>query len=76
MDISQYDVQIKNHVFIRALQRGIHPDLIENTLCKGRIRRYGENCIKFVSKGSKRTIICVGRIDGSKIVILTIEEGN
>ena len=76
MDISQYDVQIKNHVIIQAFRRGIHPDLIEDTLCKGRIRLYGKNGIKVISEGSKRTIICVGRIDGTKIIIFTIEEGN
>ena len=75
MDIGKYEVEIKHHVFIQALKRNIHPDLIEDTLIKGKIERYGKHGVKFVSKGSKRTIICVGQIVGMKIKIFTIEEG-
>ncbi|MBI2654110.1 DUF4258 domain-containing protein [Candidatus Woesearchaeota archaeon] len=76
MDISKYDLVIKRHVFERALQRGIHPDMIEDTLLKGKMKRFGKHGIKFVSKGSKRTIICVGELIGNKLKIITIEEGN
>lgn len=76
MDISKYDLVIKRHVFERAMQRGIHPDLIEDTLLKGKVKRFGKHGIKFVSKGSKRTIICIGELIGNKLKILTIEEGN
>ena len=69
MDISKYDIEIKRHAFIRAIQRGIHPDLIENTLIKGKVKRFGKNYIKFVSK----TIICVGEISGIKLKIITVE---
>ena len=75
MDISSYDVEIKRHALIRAMVRGIHPDLIEDTLRKGKIEKYGKHGVKFVSKGSKRTIICVGQIVGTRITIFTIEEG-
>lgn len=76
MDLSRYDLVIKRHVFERAMQRGIHPDLIEDTLLKGKIKRFGKHGIKFISKGSKRTIICVGELIGNKLKIITIEEGN
>lgn len=76
MDISKYDIEIKHHVFIRALERGIHPDLIEDTLLKGKIKRFGKHGIKFVGKGPKKTIICVGELTGNKLKVLTIEEGN
>ena len=76
MDISKYDIVIKRHVFERAMQRGIHPDLIEDTLLKGKVKRFGKHGIKFISKGSKRTIICVGELIGNKLKIVTIEEGN
>ena len=76
MDISQYDLIIKRHVFERAMQRGIHPDIIEATLSKGKIKRFGKHGIKFVNKGSKRTIICVGELVGNRLKIITIEEGN
>jgi len=29
MDITQYEFEIKRHAFIRAMQRGITPDIIE-----------------------------------------------
>lgn len=76
MDISKYDLVIKRHVFERAMQRGIHPDLIEDALMKGKINRFGKHGIKFINKGSKRTIICVGELVGNKLKIITIEEGN
>ena len=76
MDLSKYDVVIKRHVFERAMLRGIHPDMIEDTILKGKIKRFGKHGIKFVSKGSKRTIICIGELIGYKLKIITIEEGN
>ena len=76
MDIAKYDVEIKHHAFFQAMKRGINPDLIEDVLKRGRIERYGKHGVKFVNKGSKKTIICVGQIIGSKIKIFTIEEGN
>ena len=74
MDISKYEVEIKHHVFIQAIKRGINPDLIEDTLIKGKLERFGKYGVKFVSEGSKRTIICVGQIVGLKLTIFTIEE--
>ena len=76
MDILKYILEIKRHTFERAMQRGIHPDMVEDTILKGKIKRFGKNGVKFISKGSKRTIICVGEIAGNKLKILTIEEGN
>ena len=76
MDLLKYDVEIKRHVFERAMQRGIHADMIEDTLLKGKIKRFGKHGIKFVNKGSKRAIICVGELVGNKLKIITIEEGN
>lgn len=54
----------------------MHPDIIEDTLSKGKVKRFGKNGIKFVSKGTKRTIICVGELVGNRLKIITIEEGN
>jgi hypothetical protein len=76
MDLSNYDVVIKRHVFERAMQRGLHPDMIEDTLLKGKVKRFGKHGIKFINKGSKRTIICIGELIGNKLKIITIEEGN
>ena len=76
MDISKYELVIKRHVFEQAMKRGIHPDMIEETLLKGKVKKFGKHGIKFVSRGSKRTIICVGELIGTKLKIITIEEGN
>ena len=69
VDISKFEFEIKHHVFKRAMQRGIHPDRIEDTLKKGKIERFGKNYIKFVT----RSLVCVGEISGLKIKIMTIE---
>lgn len=75
MDISNYDIQIKRHVFVQAMARGIYPDLIEDALQKGKIEKFGKHGVKFISKGSKRTVVCVGQIVGTRITIFTVEEG-
>ena len=69
MDRTQYDIEIRHHVFIRAMQRGINPDLIENCVRNGSIDRFGKNYVKF----STKTVICVGEVKGLEIKIITIE---
>jgi len=69
MDINKYDIEIKHHAFKQAIKRGISPDLIENTLINGKVKRHGKNYIKVVTKSA----ICVGQIIGNKIKIITIE---
>ena len=75
MDVSKYDIEIKRHAFIQAMQRGIAPDLIEDTIKNGGVENYGKHGIRFIKKGSKRTLICVGQREADKIKIFTIEEG-
>ncbi|MFH1636945.1 MAG: hypothetical protein ABIB71_00805 [Candidatus Woesearchaeota archaeon] len=69
MDRREYSIVVKRHAFVRAVQRKIHPDIVENTIKNGRIQRYGKNYVKFISK----TAICVGEISVMKIKIITIE---
>ena len=76
MDISNCEIVIKRHVFEQAMKRGIHPDLIEDTIHKGKVKKFGKHGIKFVNKDSKRTLICVGELVGNNLKIITIEEGN
>jgi len=76
MNIHRYDLAIKKHVFDQAVLRGISPDLIEYTLLKGKLKKFGKHGVKFINKGSKRTIICVGELVGNKLKIITIEEGH
>jgi len=66
-------IVIKHHAFIRAIQRKIHPDLIEDCLQCGTINRFGKNKIKFERKLKKRTIICIGEENKEEINIITIE---
>ena len=70
MDRTKYEIDIKHHVFVRALQRKIHPDLIENCIKNGSIERFGKNYVKFIT----RLVICVGEIAGLRIKIITIEK--
>ncbi|MBI2670622.1 hypothetical protein HYX18_01420 [Candidatus Woesearchaeota archaeon] len=69
MDRTKYDIEIKHHVFVRAMQRGINPDLIERTITNGKIEKFGKNYIKFISK----SVICIGEISGLKLKVITIE---
>ena len=54
MDRTKYEIVIKHHVFVRALQRGITPDRIEDTICSGRIERFGNDGVKFIKEGKSR----------------------
>ena len=65
-----------HHVFIRAMERGIHPDLIEDTIQKGKFERFGKHGVKIIGRGSKRTIICIGELNARSLKTITIEEGN
>ena len=73
MDIKNYEIEIKRHAFIRAMQRGITPDMIEATLKGGTIKRFGKNNVKFYKRYKRFTVICVDEIIGTKIKIVTIE---
>jgi len=69
VNIDDYEIEIRRHAFIRAMQRGISPDLIEATLRRGKQKKFGKNHIKFV----KGKIVCVGQIIKNIIRIITIE---
>lgn len=73
MDLTKYEIEIRRHALIRAMQRGITPDMIEATLKGGIIKRFGKNNIKFVKDYKRFTVICVDHIIGNKIKIVTIE---
>lgn len=68
---------IKTHAIKRAREREIaYPDHVYYVLKTGRVERFGKNGIKFISKGKKGSIICVGEDIGHAIIIKTIERGN
>ncbi|MBT4824653.1 DUF4258 domain-containing protein [Candidatus Woesearchaeota archaeon] len=72
MNISHYDIEIKRHALIRAMQRGITPDIIEATIRGGKIKKHGKNYVRFYQKYKRGTIVCIGELKGTKIKILTI----
>lgn len=73
MNITQYEFEVKRHAFIRAMKRGVTPDMIEATLKGGKIIRFGKNNLKFYKKYKRFTVVCVDQIIGTKIKIVTIE---
>lgn len=73
MNISQYDIVIKRHAFIRAMERGITPYMIEATIKGGTIKRFGKSNVKFIKRYKHGTVICVDEIIGRRIKIVTIE---
>ncbi len=69
MDITKYEIEVKHHAFMRAVQRGITPDLVDACIKQGSIKRIGKSYIKFITM----SVICVGEITGLKIKIITID---
>lgn len=73
MDITQYEFEIKRHAFMRAVQRGVTPDMIEATLKGGKIERFGKHNLRFVKEYKRFAVICVGQMIGTTIKIFTVE---
>ena len=68
---------IKVHAVKRARQREIaFPDQVYDVLRTGRIKRFGKHGIKFIKRGKKGSIICVGEDIGHAVIIKTVERGN
>ena len=70
----KYRIVITRHAFVRGMQRHIHPDLIEDTLQSGKMKKFGKGRVKFEKKFKQFTIICVDEIIGNMIKIVTIEK--
>jgi hypothetical protein len=73
MDRTQYGFEIRRHALIRAMERGVTPDMIEATLKGGTIERFGKRNIRFCKEYKRFTVICVDEITGDIIKIVTIE---
>ncbi|MEK6957968.1 MAG: DUF4258 domain-containing protein [archaeon] len=72
MQKGKYRIVIMRHALIRAMQRGVHPDLIEETLQTGTMKRFGKNMVRFEKTLRNGSIICVDEIIGDTIKIITI----
>ena len=67
-----HKIILSRHSFIRAMQRGIDPDVIETTIKTGKMRHFGKNRVNFEKRFRKFTIICVDEKIGDLIKIATI----
>ncbi|MFH1255774.1 MAG: hypothetical protein V1494_00640 [Candidatus Diapherotrites archaeon] len=72
MQKGAYHIVISRHAFVRAVQRRIHPDLIEDTVKTGKMKRFGKNNVKIEKRFKHYTITCVDEIVGLIIKIVTI----
>ena len=70
----KYRIIITRHAFVRAMQRHIHPDLVEDTLQSGKMKRFGKGRVKFEKRFKQFTVICIDEITESRIKIVTIEK--
>lgn len=70
----QYKIVLTRHAFVRAMQRKVNPDLIENALQTGKMKKHGKGRVKFEKRFKQFTITCVDEITGNVIKIVTIEK--
>ncbi|KYK25417.1 hypothetical protein AYK26_06125 [Euryarchaeota archaeon SM23-78] len=73
MNVSKFEINIKRHALERAMQRGVTPDMIEATIYGGKIIKHAKNHLKFIKQYKNFKVICIDRIQGEKIIIVTIE---
>ena len=73
MDISRYEIVIKRHALIRAMEREITPDMIEATIKAGKVKWFGKSNVKFTKEYKRFTVVCVDEVRGNMIKIVTIE---
>ena len=70
-----YDIEIRRHALIRAMQRGIDPDQIEAAIKGGKRHYFAKNYVRFIMQYKDFKVICIGEICGLRIKIITIERG-
>ena len=72
MDIHRFTIVITRHTIIRAMERGVTPDMIEATIRGGIIERIGKNNFRFIKQYKRKTVICIDEIRDTTIVIATV----
>jgi hypothetical protein len=72
MDIRGYEIVIKRHAFVRAMERGITPDMIHAAITSGKLERFGKNNVRFVKEYKGFDVVCVDEMLGRRIKIVTI----
>ena len=68
-----YELEISRHAFIRAMERGVMPDMLEAALLGGKLKRFGKHGIKLSKRYKRFEVICVGEIKGQALKIITVE---
>src|SRR4030042_1971442 len=68
MDIRGYDVVIKRHAFVRAMERGITPDMIDAAIRSGRVERFGKRNVRFGKEDKDLDVVCGDGKGGEEIV--------
>lgn len=73
ISLRHYEVEIRRHALVRAMQRGIGPEMVEATILGGKIKRFGKSNIKFIKRYKRFSVICIAEVTGLRIKVLTIE---
>ncbi|MFH0715106.1 MAG: DUF4258 domain-containing protein [Candidatus Diapherotrites archaeon] len=68
-----FEIVFSKHAFDRALERRIHPDIVEDTIQTGKMKAFGKNNIRFEKRFKKCTVSCVDERIGKTVKIVTIE---
>lgn len=69
MDISQYEIKITRHAILRAFERGVNTDTIEDIVLNSQKQTFGKHHAKWIKKYDNIEIICVGYIENNVIKI-------
>ena len=74
MNRGKWKVYVTKHAHDRALMRGLTPDIVKAVVKNGKIKEFGKNYIKFISKYKFGCVICVGeKKSENQIDLITIE---
>jgi len=71
-DINRFEIEIKKHASIRAMQRGITFKMIKVAIRSGKIERFGKCNLRFTKNYKNFKLICVDEICGNTIKIVTV----
>ena len=74
MDISRYQIELTRHALWRSYLREIDLEEIEATVQGGTIERIGKHCLRFRKCYKDGEVICIGKIKGLMISLLTVEK--
>lgn len=72
LDITKFEIELRNHVFIRADERNIDLEFIYTTIKSGKIKRFGKNNLRFEKKFKHFELVCIGQIRGIRLTVLTV----